>query len=799
MTFAKDVKFGLRSMRKNISFTVVAVLTLAVAIGANSAIFTIIDAVLLRPLPYDHPERIVWVWESTDAFLGSASWPNFTDWRQQNTSFESLSAWTRRNVTLQQDSTPERVVAGAVTADFFQSLGAQPILGRTFAKGEDTPGSQKTVMLSEGLWKSHFGSDRNIVGRAISIGGEPHVVIGVMPAWVNLPGTAQMWIPLVPDKEQMAERGEHFMLVLGRLRPGVTLQQAQQEMKVIASRISQQYPDAQAKRSVRLVNLQEQMVGTTRPTLIALLAAVGFVLLIACANVANLLLARVTGRRREIAIRVALGASRGQLIRQFLTESVLLSAMAGIIGLVIAKISMASLVAWAAPFLPRATEVSLDWRIVVFSMVAAVVTGVVCGVVPAIQSWKQDPQTALKQGGTSAGSPQANWVTAALAVGEVAASVVLLIAAGLMIRSVIKLQETKPGFDTTNVITMKIALPPSSYTPETAGRFYANVLERISALPGVQSSGAITLLPSENWGWNGGLIIEGVPRFHGEEDSIEKRYISGDYFNAMGIPLVRGRFLTKQDTVGKGAAVLINQKLAKMIERYGDPVGKLVQGDNDSDHLTIVGIVGDVKQAGLNVPTRPEIYVPYQSTAMSSGTLDLSLVVRATGDPTSIVSGVRREVAAIDPNQAVYGVKRMQEIVESSFTNFSFTRTLVTIFAVLGTLLAVIGVYSVLSYLVSQHTREIGIRMALGAQRLAITRMVLNQAAAVGVLGVVIGLGGALALTRLLASMLYGVNAHDPTTFAIASVLLFTVVLVACYVPAWRATKVDPMVVLRHD
>lgn len=799
MTFAKDVKFGLRGMRKNVAFTAVAVLTLAVAIGANSAIFSIIDAVLLRPLPYDHPERVVWVWESTDKFIGTVSWPNFADWREQSTSFQSLSGWTRRNVTLQQGSSPERIVAGAVTADFFQTLGVQPILGRTFAKGEDLEGAQNTVVLGEGLWKSQFAADRNIVGRAISIGGEPHVIIGVVPAWVKFPGTAQMWVPLVPDKGEISQRGNHFMDVFGRLRPGVTIAQAQQEMKVIASRISKQYPKEQEKRSVRLVDLQEQVVGTTRPTLIALLAAVGFVLLIACANVANLLLARVTGRRREIAIRIALGASRGQLLRQFITESVLLAGLAGILGLVIAKISMSSLVAWAAPFLPRASEVGLNWQVVLFSMIAAGVTGILCGVFPAAQSWKHDPQAALKQGGTSAGSPQANWVTGALAVGQVAASIVLLIAAGLMIRSVIKLQDTNPGFETTNVITMKMALSPSSYTAESARRFYDNILERVEALPGVQSAGAITLLPSENWGWNGGLTIEGVPKFNGEEDSIEMRYITGDYFRAMGIPLIRGRFFNKQDVAAKGNVILINRTFAKMIERYGDPIGKFVQGDEDTDHLTIIGIVGDVKQAGMSAPTLPEIYVPYESTGMQSGTLDLSLVVRATGDPTSIVNGVRREVAAVDPNQAVYGVKRMQEIVEDSFTNFSFTRTLVTIFAALGTLLAVIGVYSVLSYLVVQHTREIGIRMALGAQRLAITRMVLNQALAVGVLGLAIGVGGAFALTRLLASMLYGVNAHDPATFVGASGLLFTVVLVACYVPAWRATKVDPMVVLRQD
>src|SRR4051794_37048262 len=341
MSLAKDVKFGLRGMRNNLGFSVVAVLTLALAIGANSAIFTIIDAVLLRPLPYDHPERIVWVWESTNAFIGSASFPNLNDWRQQNTTFENLGAWTRRNVTLTEPSAaPERLPAAMVTAGFFQVVGVQPMLGRTFAPGEDKAGAPKTVVLSEGLWKSHYGSDRNIVGRAVSIGGEPHVVVGVMPAWMNFPANVGVWVPLVPTTEQLTERGDHFLLALGRLKPGVTLAQAQQEMAVIAARLAQRYPERQAKRSVRLVNLQEQMVGTSRPALVALLAAVGFVLLIACANVANLLLARVTGRRREIAIRIALGAGKGQVVKQFLTESVLLAGVVGNIGLGIGGVSM---------------------------------------------------------------------------------------------------------------------------------------------------------------------------------------------------------------------------------------------------------------------------------------------------------------------------------------------------------------------------------------------------------------------------------------------------------------------------
>ena len=786
-------------MRKNLGFTTIAVLTLTLAIGANSSIFSIVNGVLLKPLPYDHPEKLVMVWESFDRFTGTASWPNFHDWQQQSTTFEALTAFRPGDVTLQQGTEPERVRGALVTSEFFRVLGTKPILGRAFQPGDDQLSASKTVVLGEGIWKSHFGGNPAVIGSTIRLNGELYNVIGVMPGWLNYPANAKLWISNVPTPEQAAERGNHSQLVIGRIKAGVSFAQAQEEMKVIAARLAKQYPDRQVRRSILLRDLQEQLVGTTRPALIAILAAVGFVLLIACANVANLLLARVTGRRREIAIRMALGASRMQLVRQFLTESVLLSLAGGIVGLVIAKLSMSSLVLWAAPFLPRAGEVSLDWRVVLFSFVLATLTGLLCGLVPAWQSSKSNMQDALKQGGTSAGSAHSNWVTGSLAIGEVAAAVVLLISAGLMIRTVLRLQDQHPGFQTENVVTMKIALPPQSYDKDAAARFYNRVLERISALPGVQGAGAINLLPNDNWGWNGSLTVRGIPAFSDLDYTIERRRVSPGYFAAMKIPLIQGRFFTATDAATKGRYVLINQSLAKLISQYGDPIGKIVEGDTDTDFTTIVGVVGDVRQAGLNAPPLPELYSLIDTADSSDEVNSMSLVVRAGGDPTNLVGAIRREVAAVDANQAVYGVKTMQAVVEDSFNNFAFTRTLVTIFALLGTLLAVIGVYSVLSYLVGQHTREIGIRVAVGAQRFHIVKMILNQAATVGVLGVGIGVIGAFALTRLMATMLFGVKAYDPITFVGSSALLFVVVLVACYVPAWRATRVDPIVVLRHD
>jgi putative ABC transport system permease protein len=799
MGFLKDIQLALRGMRKSVAFTAIAVITLALAIGANSAIFSIINGILLKPLPYDHPERIVMLWEAYDKFTGTASWPNFRDWREQNTSFEALSVFQPRDVTLQQSNTPERLRGGFVSADFFRVLGVNPILGRTFAAGDDQASAQKTVVIGEGLWKTQLGANPNILGSNLRLNGEVYTVIGIAPNWLNFPTNAKVWLPIIPTSEELAARGDHSLMTIGRLKPSVSFAQAQTEMKLIGERIAREYPDTQARRSVLLVDLQQQLVGTTKPTLIAILAAVGFVLLIACANVANLLLARVTGRRREIAIRMALGASRAQLLRQFLTESVLLSLTAGVAGLLIARLSMSSLLAWAAPFLPRAEEISLDWRVLVFSILLATITGLLCGLIPALQSSKADMQTALKQGGTSAGSAHANWVTGALAVGEVAAAVVLLIGAGLMVRSVLRLQEQNPGFRTENVITMKMSLPPETYKPDASARFYRQVLDRVAELPGVRAAGAINLLPNDQWGFNGSLTVRGIPAFSDLDYNIERRYVSPEYFSAMEIPLVKGRSFTRTDTASKARVAVINQTLAKVISQYGDPLGKIVEGDTEAEAMTIVGVVGDVHQAGLNRPPLPEIYLMMDSPTLGGYVNNMNLVIRSEGDPTTVVSAVRREVAQIDPNQALYGVRTMEEVIESSFNNFAFTRSLVTIFAILGTLLAVIGVYSVLSYLVTQHTREIGIRVAVGAQRTHILKLVLNQALMLGVLGIGIGVAVALSLTHFLASILFGVKAYDPATVAGASALLLMVVVIACCVPAWRATRVDPMVVLRYE
>ena len=801
MNFAKDLQVAFRSLRKGYSVTLVAILTLALAIGANSAICALINAILLRPLPYQQPDRIVRLWEARNAFTGSVSFPNLQDWRQQNNSFEALAAANvNTNLTLRSGATPQHLSGSAVSSEFFSVLGVRPLLGRTFLAGEDQPGSAKLVILSEGLWRGQFGSDPGVIGRSVTLNSEPHTVIGVMPDYVRFPTPeVRAWIPLVVPPDLAHDRGSHAYEVIGRLKPQISVKEAQQEMVLIARRIEQQYPDIQSGRSVQIVGLQEQLVRSTRPALLALFGAVGFVLLIACANVANLLLARSTVRRRETAIRTALGASRGQLLRQFLTESTLLALLGGILGIVLSKIAMTVLIAWAGPYLPRAQEVTLDWRVLLFSLGVSVLTGVLCGIAPALQASRGDIQLALKQGGTSSGSPQSNWATGLLATGEIAAAIVLLIGAGLLIQTVMRLQRVDPGFQVQNVVTMKVSLAQEAYKPDAAARFYGELTRRVAELPGVQAAGLVNLLPMENWGYNGPPEIEGLPRFGNDPAwAVEIRYVTPGYFRAINVPLERGREFSETDLGRGGQVALINEKLAQMISQYGDPLGKRILNEFvDGRAIEIGGIVGNVHQSGLDAPARPEAYFLIDTTGVTAN--DMSLVVRTAGDPEALIGAIRRQVVSQDGNQAVYDVKTMQTIVDTSIASRRFTRNLTLIFALLGTVLAIVGVYSVLSYLVTQHTREIGIRLALGAQRFDVVSLVLKQGAAVGVLGLVVGIVGAFGLTRLLSTLLFDVKSYDPVTFAGASSLLFVIVLIASYVPARRTAQVDPMVALRQD
>jgi putative ABC transport system permease protein len=784
---------------KHRAFTVVAILTLALGIGANTAIFSVVNSVLLRPLPLGEPERLLSIWESTLQFdKGSVSALNLKDWREQNNVLTDLTAYQFGDFSLQEGDHPERVFAAMVSANFFEVLGVSPRLGRAFLAGEDQPGNHRVVVLSDQLWQKAFGADPSVVGRNILLSGESYMVAGVMPPDFQFPSrTTEIWVPLVYTPEQLKERGNHAFLVVGRLKPDVTLAQAQEQLSTIARRIEQQYPDQQTGRGVRLVPLQEELVQNVRPALLILLGAVGFVLLIACTNVANLLLARAAARHREIAIRRALGAGRFRLIRQFLTESLLLSVLGGALGLLLGKWGVDGLLVLATGLLPRAGEVKLDWRVAGFTLLLSLLTGIGFGLAPALQVSKTDVQEALKEGGSAGSSQRRSWLRSLLVVAEVASALVLLIGAGLLVKSFMRLQQTSSGLRPENVITLRVTLPEARYgTPRATANFYQQVLERIAALPGVEAAGAINILPLQRTGFNGSVDIEGQSYPPGQEPLAEFRAATPDYFRALGIPLVTGRLFNAQDHEDAQPVAIVNQTFVNKFLGGGDALGKRVR-PGGIKWMTIAGVVADVKQSGLTRPVMPEIFVPYRQ---SEGlTQSMSLVVRGAGDPSTLVPAIRREVLAVDPNQPVYNVQTMEAVIVKSVSERRLNMLLLTIFAGVAMLLAMVGIYSVMSYTVTQSTREIGIRMALGARPRDVLKLVVGQGLLLTLVGVGLGVVGALGLTRLMESLLFGVKATDPLTFAAVSALLIVVALLACYWPARRATRVDPMIALRYE
>jgi len=797
-TLWQDLRYGARLLAKRPGFTAVAVLTLALGIGANSAIFSVVNAVLLRPLPFKEPDRLIRIWETFyPSGWGSVSVPNLKDWREQNDVFTGIAAFQTSSFVLQNGDYPERIAAASVSADFFDVLGVPPQSGRFFVEGEDQPGRQQVVVLSDQLWKRSFGADPNVIGQSLSLSAEKYTVVGIMPPGFRYPSRlTELWVPLVPPASQAANRGNHWLQVLGRLKPGLTIDQAREQMTTIASRLEQQYPDAQARRSVRLLPLQEETVRNVRPALLLMLGAVAFVLLIACTNVANLLLARATGRGREIAIRSALGAARGTLIRQFLTESVLLSALGGIVGLVLAKWGLDVLVALAANSLPRANEVALDGRVLGFTLLLSMITGVVFGLAPAIQASKTDVQKALKEGGSAGGGLERNWLRSLLVVLEVTAALVLLVGAGLLIRSFMRLQDTESGLRPDNVLTLSLALPQAKYdTPQKVNSFYQQLVSRISALPGVQACGAINMLPLQQWGTNGPIEIEGEPPYPaGQAPIAEYRAASPDYFRALGIPLIAGRFFNDQDRESATVNIIVNKTLADRHFPNQDPIGKRLKAGSP-DYATIVGVVGDVKQSGLTQAARAELFWCSLQATRSA----MSLVVRAASEPTSLTSAVRGEVQALDRDLPIHNVKTMETVISESISDHRLNMLLLGIFAGVALILSVIGIYSVMSYTTTQSTREIGIRMALGAQPSDVLKLIIGHGAVLSLIGVAIGLVAAFGLTQLMGTLLYGVTATDPLTFASVPVVLMAVSLVACYVPARRAIKIDPMIALRYE
>ena len=804
-TLWQDLRYGARVLLTTPAFSVVAVLALALGIGANTAMFSVVNAVLLRPLPYGEPDRLVKInhWEGRKNTESAVSPPGFVDYRDQSQSFDSMSAVYLGNTALNfsEQGEPERLSGGRVSANFFQTLRVEPLLGRAFAPEEDRPGSNRVVILSHSLWQRRFGGVPDVVGKEITLNGQAYTVIGVMPATFQWK-TDDLWRPLALAPESFApgQRGSEYLSVIARLKPDVTLEQAQAEMNGIANTIRQNNPNfypSEGGWGLRVSSHFDEVVGSIKPALLILLGAVGFVLLIACANVANLLLARAAARQKEIAIRTALGASRFHLIRQLLTESLLLSLLSGGLGLLLAVWGVDLLIALGGNNIPRAQEIGLDGQVLGFTLLLSLLTAVLFGLLPAIQASKADLQGMLKEGGRGSTSRK-HRARDLLVVADVALSLMLLIGAGLLIRSFSTLQRVSPGFQSRGVLTMQVALPALKYpNDDQVKTFFERALDEINALPGVQSTGAISDLPLSGRVHSGSFNIEGRPEVPGEEGPHgDLRAASPDYFQTMRIPLLKGRFFTEQDTREARPVAIIDETLAQHYFPNEDPLGKRVEFQQGKPiWREIVGVIGSVKHKGLDIDFKDQLIAPHAQVSYST----MFLVVRTTHDPLALTSAVREAIRTVDREQPLYKVMSMEQLLAESLGQRKLSVILLGVFAAVAMVLAAVGLYGVISYSVTQRTNEIGIRLALGAEQRDIFKMVVGQGLTLTVLGIGFGLVGAFALTRVMESLLFGVTSTDPAIFVIVPLTLTGVSLGACFVPARRATRVDPMIALRYE
>jgi len=800
----QDLRYGLRLLIKRPVFTTVAIVAMALGIGANSAIFTAVNAVLLRPLPFGAADRLVWCWGTQPQLSEAPIAPaNFLDIRDQSQMLDGLVAFRGQSFNIAGQNEPERVRGAAVSADFFDVLGVNPAYGRAFSSDEDQAGKNQIVIISYGLWQRRFGSNPLAVGQSMTLNDRPLTIVGVSPAGFQTPGSSEVWTPLAFDSKEKTVRDTHSLGVIGRLKGGVTLQQAQSEIDGITKRLEDTFPTTNRGIGVRLVDLQEQVVGKYKLTLLVVWAAVGFVLLIACANVANLLLARAATRQKEIAIRTALGATRGRVARQLLTESVLLAVLGGGLGLLLAIIGTEMFVASNPTYIPRIREISVDGRVVAVTFLVSLVTGLLFGVVPALVGSRPDLNEALKEGGrTGSSGLRGRRVQSLLVVFEIALALVPLVGAGLMIKSFLRLQQVDLGFDGEGVLTMQIALPRSKY-PTAAQRagFFQGVVERLRPLAGVEAVGAITNLPLSGAADSTSFVIEGrQPAGSGEAPLTEYRSITPDYFAAMGISFLKGNKFSEADRADSRGVVIINDTLARRFFPDEDPLGKRLGLSGPPDWREIVGVVRDVRHFGPGAEAKPECYIPFgQNAAGYLQYASMTVVARAAGDPSGLINAARREVLAVDNSQPVFNVKTMEQVLSDSISQRRLDTLLLGLLAGFALLLAAIGTYSVVAYSVSQRTHEIGVRMALGARAGDVIGLVVWQGLLLVVLGAVIGVGGALALTRFVSKLLYQVSVLDPFVFIIVVAVLCGTAVVASYVPARRAAKVDPMIALRSE
>lgn len=796
---------------KSPGFTLVAAIALALGIGANTAIFSVVNGVLLQPLPYQDPASLVRLGEWSKQVPGmSIAYPNFLDWRERNHVFSGIAATQFNSFNLTGTDQPERLQGRAVSANFFDVLGVRPALGRSFLAEEDSPGASRVCIVSNGAWQRLFGSDPQLNGRTVLLNGEQYTVVGILPATYRYGTPTDIFIPigLKADSEMMTDRGNHpGIYAVARLKSGVTLQQADAEMKTIVNALSIQYPESNSGTSVTIVSLTEYFVGDIRPMLLILLGAVGLVLLIACANVANLLLARSSSRSREIAIRTALGAGRWRVVRQLLTESVLLALLGGGAGLLLALWSVDLIRSASIDSIPTTAEIKLDSTVLFFTLAIALLTGAIFGLVPAIQASRADLNDALKEGGRSGTAGAARQrVRGLLVIFEVALSLVLLVGAGLLVRSFARLRQTELGFESANLVTMRLSRRAGGDEGPQVLNFLHRVEEKIQSIPGVMSvsySNGLPLLGASE----GGFSVEGRPKPDPEKFGLAVKYLtSPSYQRTLGLRLLKGRYLTERDTLNSPRTVVIDEEFAREQFPGEEPVGRYLAGDEEHGipHAEIVGVVSHVKHYGLDTPgpVQPQMYYAFEQIPTKYIPLmatDVTLIVRAPGDPSGIVGAVREAIKEEDKNQPLYDIKTMNQVVSESIASQQLSMTLFGLFAMVALVLAIVGIYGVMSYTVSQRTQEIGIRMALGAQIMDVLKLVVSQGMRLVLIGVGVGIFGAFLITRIMSSLLFGISATDPLTFVGVSLLMGGTAFLACFIPARRAAKVEPTVALRHE
>ena len=812
-TLLKDLRYALRRLAHTPGFSAVVLLTLALGIGANTAIFSVVNTVLLRPFPYREPERLVVVdhfYPSLNNLEAGASAPGFRDLRDQAQIFDGVYVRDGWAPALTGEGEPQRLIAARASALMFQTLGVSPVMGRAFLAEEDEPGRNRVVVLSHGFWQRQFGGDRAMVGKSIQLNGEPYEVLGVMPPDFRdaFNPRVDLWAPLALTPQQFAGgRTNEFLTLIARLDPGITVERARSDMRTFANQLKAQYPDQYAPDwTLKVTPLNQKVSGNIRPALLVLLGAVGFVLLIACANVANLLLARAASRIKEVAIRSALGATRRDLVRQLLTESMLLALVGGALGLALAWLGVQAVVTLKPANVPRIDELGIDPSVMLFTLGVAVLTGLLFGVAPAVQTSRTNLQETLKEGGRSSMSDRSGQtLRRALVVAEVALALALLTGAGLLIKSFARLQGVDPGFDAGNLLTFNLSIPPAKYRSDTTrAQYFDRVGEQVRAVPGVQGVAMASVMPfSNNWS-TGSFRVEGYQPPQGQPGPWgDIRVVGADFHRVMRIPLVSGRAFTEQDDDRAPDVVIVDQEMLKRYWPNVDPIGKRItfndpQRDSVVEWITVVGVVGHAKHEGLDAEDRVQLYFPYRQGAGFVGT-NLSFAVRTASDPSRALPAVRAAIHAIDRDVPISAVSTMEENIATSMGQRRFAMLLLGLFAAMAITLASIGIYGVMSYSVTQRAHEIGVRMALGAARVNVLSLVMRQGMTLVALGIAIGVLGALGLTRLIATQLYAVPPSDPATFTLVAALLIGIAALATLVPALRATRVDPVVALREE